>query len=115
MSRRWSVLLTCWILVLAQAGMALGMGRVSPAPKPCSCCSCGGWDCCVSDDPTPAAPQSEALPPVLDPLQPWLAVLSLGFGMAMAEPSADPHSRPVLSVPCPAAVPLHLRNCTFLI
>lgn len=115
MARPWSALVMCWILVLAQAGVALGMGRVFPAPRPCSCCSCGGWDCCVSDDRAPAAPQSEALPPVLDRVQPLLGVLPLALGPVEAEPNECEPSAPGFSLPLPAAVPLHIRNCILLI
>ncbi len=113
--RRWILILAGWTLILAQGGLALGMSQLK-APVPCSCCKCGGFDCCVSKTPNQAPNSADGLPVAPnDSSSLLLGILPAASVLRLPHSTGEKYLLPDFSPFRTPAVPVFIQNCTFLI
>jgi hypothetical protein len=109
----WS-LLVCLALVLSPLWQSLGE-TVASLPQPCKHCNCGGTNCCVDQAPQTPAP-SPAQPVSASSLAKELGLFAAVLSLALPKPGeANPRLPDRSPLPPASCVPLHVRNCTFLI
>jgi len=112
--KQFSTILLSLLFVWMQAVVAAQapVGGVKRAT--CSCCNCGGTDCCV----TPSSPDTAPAPaaPVRTGVQNELSILS-PISVAWTLPVAEPQisSPSVSSSQVATGVPLFTRHCALLI
>ncbi|MHB1305702.1 MAG: hypothetical protein ACYDC1_00390 [Limisphaerales bacterium] len=116
---KWLQAFVLTLLLALGQSVTGGVGSVPSVeslPAPCQCCSCGGTGCCV--DERSSAPSAPALPvPVRGQADDLMGPATrphrlLHSHLAPGNLSGAPIFPRLDSWP---AVPLHARNCTFLI
>lgn len=115
MKRFWT-LLTVLVLALGQGFAMRASGASVRESVVCTHCDCGGRGCCTSA-PSPASSPDPATPPPPSGQngQELAGVLCRALATpALPAPDSPPFAQPAAPLP-PPSVPLHARNCCFLI
>lgn len=109
-------ILTCLLLVLGQTWPAWALTSAPASDQPCRHCNCGGRGCCVSDAPAAPRPAAPALPAPAGSHSEDLSFLVLLPALPAPAPiSTGDLPRSARLFPPTSSVPLHVRNCCFLI
>jgi hypothetical protein len=111
----WAIL-TCLLLALGQGWPAWAVNVAPASDQPCRHCNCGGSGCCVSDAPAAPRPASPALPAPAGSHSEDLSFLTVLLALPVPAPTSTGNlSRSAWIFPPASSLPLHVRNCCFLI
>lgn len=105
------------LLVLGQGWPAGLVNTAAANDQPCRHCHCGGTGCCVNDAPAAPPPTSPARPAPLGSHSEELSFLTvlLTLPLPPAISTGDLPGGARSLPPSSPGIPLHVRNCCFLI